>query len=384
MGKRSRRVSGIHRARHAPPKVSPGADPGTFLTDPEAPLPPMRVMAYGAQGLVEQPVTALEALAELRREHATVWLNVEGVRHGATVREVGRVFGLHPLALEDVVHTHQRPKVEDYGDHAFVVLRMAELRAGELFNEQLSMFLGKGFVLTFLEDPGDCLDPVRERLRQGRGRLRAAGADYLAYSILDAVLDHYFPVLEAYGERLERLEEALLRTPRHANALELHRLRHDLLALRRAAWPIRDALTDLHHGELALFGPETLPYLRDAADHAVRVLELVETYREFATSLLDIYLSSISNRMNEVMKVLTLIGSIFIPLNFIAALYGMNFNPERSPLNMPELNWYWGYPFALTLMSGVVILMLVFFHKKGWLLDLIRRPRPADERDPPR
>jgi magnesium transporter len=380
MARRKRRGPTLHPVHHPPRRAAPGTPPGSFSADPSAPPPTMQVFAYGPDALEERAVTDLAELEALRGRHPVLWLNIDGVGHGPTVREIGRIFGLHPLALEDVVHTHQRSKVEDYGDHHFIVVRMAELKQGELVTEQVSIFLGEDFVLTFQEDPGDGLDPLRERIRGARGRIRRSGADYLAYVLIDTVVDNYFPILDIYGERLETLEGDLLRAPRHDAALLLHDLRGELLALRRAAWPLREALHKLQHGETTPFRSDTMPYVRDAADHAVRILELIETYREFGAGLLEIHLSSMNNRMSEVMKVLTLIGAIFIPLNFLAALYGMNFNTAASPLNMPELNWYWGYPLALFLMALVVAAMLAFFHRKGWLVDLIRLPeRERDE-----
>lgn len=350
----------------------PGAAPGLITSEPDAPTPPIHLMAFGPDGFEEKAITSASEIVAFRGKWPVVWVNVDGTQHGPTIKALGATFGLHPLALEDVVHTHQRPKVEAYDDHCYVVLRMSAMEEGALVNEQVSLFFGGDYVLSVQELPGDCLEPVRARLRASTGRLRRSGPDYLAYALIDAIVDHHFPILEHYGDRLETLEAKILEDPTHAAAVELHSLRHELLALRRSVWPLREALGMLLKGEVGLIRPETQPYIRDCHDHALRILDMLETFRELAADLLDIYLSSVSNRMNEVMKLLTLISTVFIPLNFIAGVYGMNFNPERSPLNMPELNWYFGYPLALGLMATVCAVMLTFFWRKGWLADVVR------------
>jgi magnesium transporter len=324
-------------------------------------------MAYGPQGFKEEAVQEIASLGSLLGRWPVTWVNVDGLGDADVLREIGRCFHLHRLALEDVVNTHQRPKIEHYGEHLFIVLRMAMI-SDCLETEQVSLFLGKGFVLTFQAGlPGDCLDPVRERIRKGAGRIREAGSDYLAYALLDGVIDGFFPVLEAYGESLEDLENEILVHPEEELVARIHGVKRDLLTLRRAIWPLRDALSSLLREPDPLVHPETLPYLRDCHDHTVQIIDLVETYRELGSGMMDVYLSSVSNRMNEIMKVLTVISTIFIPLTFIAGIYGMNFNPQISPLNMPELNWFWGYPFSLALMMGIALALLLFFRRKGWL-----------------
>ena len=278
----------------------------------------------------------------------------------------GHVFGLHRLALEDVSNVPQRPKAEWYDEHLFVVGRMIRLIPA-LDVEQLSMFLGSGYVLTFQERAGDPLDPVRRRLQGPPGRIRAVGADYLAYAILDAVTDHYFPVLESYGDELEALEDCILAGTGRLAMARLHAVKRDLLTLRKSIWPVRDAITALLRDPGELIGEGTQVYLRDCHDHVVQAAELVETYRELAASLTDLYLSSVSYRMNEIMKVLTIFTAVFIPLSFIAGLYGMNFDRSESPLNMPELEWYFGYPFALGLMAVIALGLLYYFWRRGWI-----------------
>ena len=237
--------------------------------------------------------------------------------------------------------------------------RMASLNE-QLETEQLSLLLGKDFVLTFQERPGDCLDPVRERVRKGMGRIRKAPPDYLVYAVLDAVIDSYFPLLEQFGERLEDLEGQVMAKPDAGTVAGINQVKRDLLALRRAVWPQREMTNALLRDEMALVSEQTRPYLRDCYDHVTQIIDMVETCREIASGLLDAYQSNISNRMNEIMKVLTIIATIFIPLGFLAGIWGMNFNVEKSPWNMPLLNWAWGYRFALLLMMTIAVTMLVF------------------------
>jgi magnesium transporter len=240
-----------------------------------------------------------------------------------------------------------------------------------LETEQLSIFLGNDFVLTFQDSlPGDCLDAVRNRIRTGLGRLRHAGPDHLAYALLDAVVDGNFPVLEHYGEMLDGMEDIVLDRPTQQVLSQIHSIKRDLLTLRRACWPLRDALHTLLREPIAMISEETRVYLRDCYDHALRIIELIETYRELCADLVDLYLSSVNNRMSEVMKVLTVFSTVFIPLTFIAGIYGMNFHPEDSPLNMPELTWYWGYPAVLLLMAVVASAILFYIWRMGWMAPL--------------
>ncbi len=360
--KRKKWKSNVFRRR-----TPPGAPPGTLVNDPEAPRPVMTVLAYGPQEFVEQQVTDPQQIREFLGKWPVVWINVEGVGDAGLIGQLGELFGLHRLALEDVLHTHQRPKVEQYDDHLFIVARMVQL--GErLGTEQLSLFLGKNFVLTLQDGaPGDCLDNIRERIRKKGGRIRDAGLDYLAYALLDAVVDAYFPILEYYGERLEEMEDEIATKPAVDSTARIHAIKRNLLTLRRAVWPQREMLSMLLREETPRISTETRLYLRDCYDHVTQIIDLIETYRELGADLTDIYLSSVSNRTNEIMRVLTVISTIFIPLTFIAGIYGMNFSPEQSPWNMPELNWYWGYPLAMLLMGLVAVAQLAFFHRHGWL-----------------
>jgi magnesium transporter len=277
-----------------------------------------------------------------------------------------------------VVNVHQRAKVEEYGDHLYIVLRM--VGPGEhLETEQLSLFLGRNFVLTFQERPGDCFEPVRARLRHSRGRMRDTGADYLAYALIDAIVDAYFPVVDDCGERLEELDEQMSAGHSHDAMAVLHHLRGELMLLRRAIRPLRDELVNLMPDPNALIRPETQFYLRDCYDHTVQLIDLLDTYRELCSDLRDFHLSAVSNRMNEIMKVLTIIATLFMPLSFIAGVYGMNFN-TALPGNMPELNWPYGYVLSLGLMLLVAGGMVAFFWRRGWLGGNDDDVRPPDER----
>jgi len=349
----------------------PGTAPGT-LGAPEfrrVDEVSIQVLRYVGEEIAEVRLAAVAdlaayappAAAEEGAPDAVTWIDVVGLHDVDLVAEIGRLFGLHSLALEDVVNTGQRPKVEDYAGHLFCVLRHFHEVDGKMAPEQISLFLLPGVVITFQEVAGDAFEPVRERIRRGAGRLRSRGADYLAYALVDALVDRFFPLLEALGERIEELEEELIDEPTPDSLDTIYELRRDLLMLRRTAWPKRELILSLHRGDSPLIGDETRIFLRDAYDHAIEVMEVIETYRELAASMLDVYLSSVSHRMNEVMKVLTIIATLFIPLTFLAGIYGMNFH------NMPELAWPWGYPAALLLMAAIAVALLFYFRRKDWL-----------------
>jgi len=355
-----------HRRNPAKRRVRAGSPPGTLMVDPEAQRPRMQVLAYGPDQCVDQELSDLALLPKLIAAHPVTWVNVDGLGDAQVLQQLGEMFDLHRLALEDVVNAHQRAKAETYGDVQFIVLRMVN-SADPLDTEQFSLFLGKNFVLTFQERPGDCLDPVRTRIRETGPRLRSSGPDYLAYALLDATVDGYFPVLERYGDVIEEIESEILHHPKQSVVHRLHELKQDLTTLRRYLWPLREMLSTLSREESPTVSAATQVYLRDCHDHSVQLLELLESFRELATSLMDLYHSSLSQRMNEVIKVLTMISTVFIPLSFIAGIYGMNFDPAASPWNMPELRWRWGYPMALGIMTVVVVYLLFYFRRKGWL-----------------
>lgn len=339
--------------------------PGTLVADPGATQPVIRLLSFTRDGVVERAIESPADVAAARAPGTVTWVNVDGLGDAEVVRRLGEIFGLHPLALEDVLDTTQRAKADAYPGQLYIVLRMVQL-TDHLQTEQLSIFVGADYVLTFQETPGDCFDEVRDRIRRGRGRVRSSGPGYLAYALIDAIVDGYFPILERYGEYLELLEDEIVNRPRQALVDSIHQAKRDLIVLRRSVWPMRDMLASLAHDQTAL-DAETRLYVRDAHDHTVRIMDLVENFRELASSMMEVYLASVSNRMNEIMKVLTIISTIFIPLGFIASVYGMNFNPAASRWNMPELNWALGYPLALMLMGLVAIGQLFFFRRRGWI-----------------
>lgn len=348
------------------PHTAPGTAPGTIVSHPEAPAPTIRVIACGPDEMVEQTIDDPRQISDYLEKWPLTWVNVDGLGDANVIKAIGEIFGLHPLALEDVANANQRPKLEDYPDCIFIIARMPQLREGALRSEQLSLFFGRNYVLTFQEYPGDCFDPVRKRLRDAP-RSRLLDPDFLAYALLDAVVDSYFPVLELMGERLDTIEEGIARDPRPESVNHIFHTKHELLALRRAIWPARDILNALIRDPVPFISEPTRTYFRDCHDHAIRIIDLLESYREINAGLMEFYQSTVGQRMNEVMKVLTIIATIFIPLSFIAGLYGMNFNTERSPWNMPELGLYFGYPAALLVMAAVALGMLYFFKRRRWI-----------------
>jgi magnesium transporter len=352
----------VHSFRRRAPA---GTSPGTLISHPDAAPPLIRVMGYGPDGLEERGVAGAAELAALRGSWPVLWVNVDGVGDAASIEAIGELFGLHGLTLEDVMNVHQRPKVEEYDEHLFAVVRVPSL-GDRVDTEQVSLVLGDGWVVTFQEHAGDCWDLVRERVRHGRGRIRTQGADYLFYALVDAVVDHFYPVLEEFAARMELLEQRVMDDPQRSLVGVIHAARRDLTALRHAAWPLRDAIGPLYRDPTRLVADETRFYLRDTYDHAVQVIDLLESFREMAGSLMEVYLSSVNHRMNEVMKVLTIIATIFIPLTFIVGIYGMNFDPAAGPWSMPELGWYYGYPAVMLLMLAIALGLLGFFRWKGW------------------
>lgn len=343
-----------------------GASPGTLVIDPEAPRPRLRVFGYSADGLEEHAACSLAELERVKAKYPVVWLDVVGLGDEQLLRAIGERFQIHPLALEDVTHSHQRPKLERYGDDLFIVARMVFSPEDGVDIDQVSLFLGDGFVVSFQQREAEVFEPVRERIRKAVGRIRTRGADYLAYALLDSVVDGVFPVLEFVGTELERIELGLFTNPEPRALEEIQLHKRDLLSIRRAIWPLRDALALVLREEGGRITEDTRLYLRDTADHTVQLVELVESHRELCNSLVDLYMTSVSYRMNEIMKVLTLIATIFMPLSFVTGLYGMNFDTEH-PANMPELRWSFGYPYALGLMLCITGGLLVYFRRKKWI-----------------
>jgi magnesium transporter len=356
----------LHRRRRREHRPPPGEPPGSLSPAPYARPTHLHLVAYDADHLIEhqsQDVTEIEARA---RGVANVWIDVEGLRDIDTIRAIGQHYGLHPLTLEDIVQVVQRPKVDIYEGYLFVVLRLPRFEKG-LVTEQLAIVLGDDFVITFGERPGECFGAVRGRLGHPHGRMRSKGVDYLAYALIDALIDVYFPILEHYGERIDELEEEVVERSTDGMVSQIHGLRRAVMELRRAVWPLREVLNVLTREGTPYVEPETRVFLRDCSDHVSQLLDMIEIDREVTATLLDLHLSSLSARMNEIMKVLTIIATIFIPLGFFVGLYGMNFDPEVSPYNMPELHWRYGYFYSLAVMAAIAFGMLAYFWAKGWI-----------------
>ncbi len=341
-----------------------GLPPGTLVHIGEQRTEAVRisVFEYDEARCDERQLPGPESLT-LPAAPARIWIDVGGIHRPEIIEALGQRLALHPLLLEDVMNTDQRPKLDDYGTYGYVVLKMLcpGARREDIQVEQVSLIFGPQFLVSFQENGSDVFDPIRERLRAGKGRLRQAGPDYLLYSLMDAVVDRYFGVLEALGEKVETLQDALLADAKPEMLKDIHTLKRELLFLRRAVWPLREVLNGLQRMDTPLVQEATKPFLRDLHDHVVQTMDTIETLREMTSGMLDIYLSSVSYRLNAVMKVLTVIATIFMPLTFIVGIYGMNFD------YMPELRWPWGYPAVLAVMSVIGGGMLVAFKKKGWL-----------------
>jgi len=323
----------------------------------------IHVIDFDETNIQEQELVSVDACIPYRNKPTVTWINVDGVHNLPLIEKLGECFGLHRLVMEDIMNTDQRPKMEDYEDYLYVVLKMLAIgKNGEIITEQLSLILGKNFVITFQEGiEGDVFPPIRERLRSGKGRIRKMGADYLAYSLLDAVVDNYFVILEKFGDKIESLETELIGDPTQETVQRIYQLKREMIFLHNAVWPLREVVSGLGKHESTLIAEATAPYVRDIYDHVIHIVDSVDIYREMLSSMLDMYLSSVSNRLNEVMKVLTVISLIFMPLTFLAGVYGMNFK------YMPELEWRYGYPAALVLMLGIGMVMLFYFKRKKWL-----------------
>ncbi len=342
-----------------------GLPPGALIHigEQKAERTTIALLDYDEHHFEEHDLETIDQCLAFTEKPTVKWINVAGLHEVQVIGQLGDCFGLHPLILEDILNTDQRPKIEDFGDYIYIVLKMLDYDAlsQEIVTEQVSLVVGSRYVISFQERTGDIFDPIRERIRRGRGRVRQLGADYLAYALLDTVVDHYFLILEKLGERIESLEEDLVTNPTTQTLQEIHGLKREIVFLRKAIWPLREVVGALERGESSLFKKETGIYLRDVYDHAIQIMDIVETLRDMLSAMLDIYLSGVSNRMNAVMKVLTIIATIFIPLTFIAGIYGMNFQ------FMPELTWRWGYPAVLLVMTVIAVLMLIYFRKKRWL-----------------
>lgn len=368
MGARINKKRVLHpKKKKKPVRPALGAPPGTLTEVPELGRPHIRVLCYGPDGIDEHECSEPEQLTQLVGARNVTWIDVDGLGDPAILQRLATALEIHPLVLEDVISVVQQSKVEQYREYQFIVLRMLHYDDA-VDTEQLSLYVGKNFVVTFQGGrPGDCLEPVRGRIRAGKGRIRELGADYLAYALIDAVVDGYFPVIEGLGQRLEALEHEVLFEPKPDVPERIQAAKRDLREARRALWPLREGLQLMMKFEDTVITEHTRTYLRDTFDHTDQLVDAVADQRELAGSLMDLYLLSMSHRMNHIMRVLTVISAIFIPLTFIVGVYGMNFDPDSSPWNMPELRWTFGYPVVLLVMIGTAVGMLVYFRRNGWI-----------------
>jgi len=321
------------------------------------------IVDYCEAKFQEKEAKSVEECFPYKDKSTVTWININGVHKMKVIEEIGKCFNLHPLILEDIVDTDQRPKIKDFGNYIFIILKMLyyDKNDNEMKVEQVSLILGKNYVISFQEREGDVFSSIRERIRNNIGRIRKAGADYLIYVLIDAIVDNYFIITEKLGEKIENLEDKVISRPKPANLRVIHKLRRDLIFLRKSVWPLREVISILQRGESSLILESTNIYLRDVYDHTIQVMDTVETLRDIISGMLDIYLSSASIRMNEIMKMLTIIATIFIPLTFITGIYGMNFR------NIPEIKWVWGYPVVLLGMLIIGIVMVIYFKRKKWM-----------------
>ncbi len=321
------------------------------------------VIDYDADRVVEQDISAVEQCIPFRDKATVTWVNVDGVHDAAVLEKLGECFGIHRLVIEDIMSTDQRPKAEDFGEYLYVVLKMLTPDdKGDVLTEQVSVIVGKNFVISFQEGiEGDVLSPIRERIRAGKGKIRKLGADILAYSILDAIVDGYFVVLEEFGEKIDRIEDELIAEPTERTARSIYRLKRELLVLHKSIWPVREVMATLSRRDIDLIGEAAVPYLRDVYDHIVQAIDTVEIFREMLSEMIGIYLAGVSNKLNAIMKVLTVIATIFMPLTFIAGVYGMNFK------HMPELEWKHGYAAVWAVMVAIGAGMFLYFKRKKWM-----------------
>jgi len=342
-----------------------GLPPGTLIHIGEKKTEEIKItiMDYDESQFQEKEAKSFDECFPYKGRPTVTWINIDGIHQVETLEKLGECFELHPLTLEDILNTDQRPKIEDFGDYMYVVLQMFSYddRNNEIITEQISLILGQNFVLSFQENIGDVFDQIRERIRSGKGKIRKMGADYLVYTLLDAIVDNYFIILEKIGDQIEFIEERLIINPASDTLNTIHKLKREMLFLRKSVWPLREVISGMERGESSLIKGTTKIYLRDVYDHNIQIIDTIETLRDMLSGMLDIYLTSISNRLNAVMKVLTIIATIFMPLTFLAGIYGMNFK------YMPELEWKWGYPLILLIMSTIGISMLFYFKRKKWL-----------------
>ena len=342
-----------------------GAAPGTLIHIGEKKTDKVRitVMDYDPDHLREQVLDAIEETFRFKDLSTTTWINIDGIHDVEPIDKIGKHYNIHPLTLEDIVNTGHRPKAEDFEEYAYFTLKMLHLdeQNDEIRSEQISLVLGKNVLISFQEARGDVFAPIRERIRKGKGRIRKSGCDYLAYALLDAVVDHYFIILEKMGTKVETLEEKLIDQPTPDTIQTIHEMKRELIYLRKQVWPIRELINNIIKGEFPLIHEDIILFFNDIYDHKIQVIDTVESYRDVLSGMMDLYLSTISNRMNEVMKVLTIIATIFIPITFVAGIYGMNFK------YMPELDWQYGYFIAWSIIGLIVVGMILYFKWRKWI-----------------
>jgi magnesium transporter len=342
-----------------------GSAPGTlvFVGEKKVETVTFTIIDYDTDNLQETQVAGIDECLAYREKKSVTWINISGLHDVGIIEKLGEKFNLHPLLMEDIVNTEQRPKLEDYDDYLFVILKMlySEGENHVIQHEQISLIVTPSVVISLQEKEGDVFDPVRQRIRKGKGRIRKSGTDYLAYALIDTVVDHYFKIFEKIGERIEELQEEVLEKPSPEILQAIQNLKREMIFIRKSIWPLREIISGLLRSESALIKEEISPYIRDVYDHTIQVIDTTETFRDMLSGMLDIYLSSVSNKMNEVMKVLTIMATIFIPLTFIAGIYGMNFE------FMPELKWHWSYPLLWVVLITIFIALVFWFKRKKWL-----------------
>ena len=340
-----------------------GLPPGSIIHigEKKADRIKITVIDYDEKSFEEKEIELIDDCFTYKDKPSITWINIDGIHQVDIIEKIGKHYGLHPLVLEDIVNSGQRPKIEDYDDYIFIVLKMLHQPKDEIIAEQISIVLGKNFVISFQETSGDVFNIIRGRIRNAKGRIRKMGSDYLAYTLMDSIVDNYYVVLERIGEKIEVMEEEVVDNPTPNTLQNIHNLKRELIFLRKSVWPLRDVISRLNRAESSIIQEATEIFIRDLYDHTIQVMDTIDTFRDMNSGMLDVYLSSISNKMNEVMKVLTIFAAIFIPLTFIAGVYGMNFQ------NMPELSLEWGYFFALFIMLLVGVFMVIYFRRKRWL-----------------
>lgn len=340
-----------------------GLPPGTLvhIGDKKIDKTRITVIDYDEDNFNETQISNIEECSALKESPTVTWINIDGIDNISLIEKIGTQFNIHSLILEDILNTGQRPKFEDLEDYIFIVLKMLSYENDSIKAEQVSFVLGSNFIISFQESVGDVFEQVRQRIRNSKGRIRKAKSDYLTYCLIDAVVDNYFCILEALGEKIESTEESLVSKPTEAVLHQIHKMKRQMVFLRRSVWPLRELISSFSKSDSRLLTKSTDIYLRDVYEHTIQIIDTIESYRDSVSNMLDTYLSSISNRMNSVMKVLTIIATIFIPLTFLAGIYGMNFK------YMPELQWRWAYPVVWLIMVIAAITMLIYFKRKKWL-----------------